>query len=99
MIPEPIRQRILEYCRKRGGVRVDIHHEGNPHPRYGLPFDIDGKAKLLSGNIDIIMYISMHMKFARHPISIKIDGVDLLEVTTLKELPISLPEKINIDSV
>ena len=89
----------MHHCQKSGGVRVNIHHEGNPQPRYGLSFDFDGKAKLLSGNMDIIMYISMHMKYAKRPIEIKIDGVDLKEITTLKELPINLPEKINIDSV
>jgi hypothetical protein len=100
LIPEPIRQRLLEHCRRKGGVKVDIHHEGNPHPLCGLPFDIDGKAKVLSGNMDIIWYISMHMKYARFPIMIKIDGEDLQDVTTLKELPPpSLPEEINIDLV
>jgi hypothetical protein len=89
----------LEHCRRKGGVRVNIHHEGNPQPICGLPFDIDGKAKLLSGNMDLILYISLHMKFSRYPIVIKIDGEDLREVTTPKELPILPPEEINISSI
>jgi hypothetical protein len=89
---------LLEHCRRKGGVKVDIHHEGNPHPLCGLSFDIDGKAKLLSGNIDLILYISNHMKYSRHSIMIKIDGEDLKDVTTPKELPILPPEEINISS-
>jgi hypothetical protein len=96
MIPEAIVLRLKEYCRKNGGVRIDIHHENNPHALCGLFFDTDGLSKTLTTRIDLIVYISNHLKYSKHPIMIKIDGKDLKDIVPIA-LPILPPEQINID--
>lgn len=97
MIPADISQVLIEYCRRNGGVRVDIHHENNPHALCGLSFDTDAKAKLLSGELTLIPYLTNHLKYSRFPISIKIDGKDLKDITPLS-LPVNSPEQINLES-
>lgn len=98
MIPDLIKQKIFDYCRKNSGVRVTIHLKDNPYPLYGLSFDINGKAKVLEGNLDITTYISNHLKYAREPVDIKVNGLDLKDITPLPlALPLLPPEPIKID--
>lgn len=98
MIPEVITQHIFDYCRRNAGVRVDIHKENNPYPWYGLFFDIDGKAKVSEADFTLITYINNHLKYAREPISVRIDGKDLKEIVPLA-LPLLTPDNIDITNI
>lgn len=88
-IPEVIKNNLLEYCRKQGGVRVDIIGKDKP-TKSGLSFDLNGKAKVLTADISIITYIENMMKYCRHDISIMVNNIGL------KDLPI-IPLALEVD--
>lgn len=97
MFSESVKEKILDHCRKTGGVRVNVYKKDNPQPFSGLSFDINGKAKTIEGNVIINTYIENIIKYSRKDIIIKLDDIDFMDILEVKALPLITPEPINTD--